>query len=157
VDIRDEEVVEAQLLAAMQAQRPVEIERGMSLVGPHRDDFTLTLNDLPAKGYASHGETWSFALALKMGCYAVLGGQGLSTEVEDSSTDDVSAYVDNDASPVLILDDVFAELDVHRRDALAELIAPARQVLITAAVAQDVPENLRADVYTVHDGTVTHA
>ena len=112
--------------------RSKEIERGVSLVGPHRDDLVLTLGGLPAKGYASHGESWSFALALRLASYELLtaGDEGVGGDWGP------------DGEPVLILDDVFAELDARRRDRLAELVAPARQVLITAAVADDVPAPL---------------
>ena len=128
------DVVEARLLEAMAHLRSKEIERGVSLVGPHRDDLELFLDELPAKGYASHGESWSLALGLRLASYELL-----------KADDDWHEA----AEPVLILDDVFAELDVRRRDRLARLIAPAEQVLITAAVAEDVPEVLegaRVDV-----------
>ncbi|WP_159618797.1 DNA replication/repair protein RecF [Ruania rhizosphaerae] len=127
------DLVEAQLLEAMSRLRPKEIERGVSLVGPHRDDLELRLGGLPAKGYASHGESWSLALALRLASYELL------------KADDWRS----DGEPVLILDDVFAELDSRRRNRLAELVAKAEQVLITAAVAEDVPEQLegaRVDV-----------
>lgn len=128
------EVVEARLLEAMAHLRSKEIERGVSLVGPHRDDLELYLDELPAKGYASHGESWSLALGLRLASYELLKADD---DWHESS------------EPVLILDDVFAELDTRRRDRLARLIAPAEQVLITAAVAEDVPEVLegaRVDV-----------
>lgn len=115
-------------------RRGDELERGVSLVGPHRDDVTLTLGDLPAKGYASHGESWSIALALRLASYDLLHADG----------DD----------PVLILDDVFAELDRGRRDQLAELVGTAEQVLVTAAVAEDVPSGLVGQRYDVHEGEV---
>ncbi|QOR70762.1 DNA replication/repair protein RecF [Ruania alkalisoli] len=127
------DLVEAQLLEAMSRLRPKEIERGVSLVGPHRDELELRLGGLPAKGYASHGESWSLALALRLASYELL------------KADDWRS----DGEPVLILDDVFAELDSRRRNRLAELVAKAEQVLITAAVAEDVPEQLegaRVDV-----------
>ena len=128
-----------ELLASLEAVRTNEIERGISLVGPHRDDVVLTLGQLPAKGYASHGESWSFALALRLASYELLtrGDEGVGGDWGP------------DGEPVIILDDVFAELDARRRDRLAELVAPARQVLITAAVADDVPAPLadaRVDV-----------
>lgn len=110
--------------------RRSELDRGVTLVGPHRDDLVLSLNGLPARGYASHGESWSFALALKLASTAILR--------RDSSTGD----------PVLVLDDVFAELDELRRGRLAAAISDVEQVLITAAVHNDVPEQLRA--HTVH-------
>ncbi|MFV0426647.1 MAG: DNA replication/repair protein RecF [Beutenbergiaceae bacterium] len=131
--------VEAALLAAMTSLRTKEIERGVSLVGPHRDDLELTLAQLPAKGYASHGESWSLALALRLACYRILRS-------EDSWS------VGGD--PVLILDDVFAELDTRRREQLAKLISDAEQVLITAAVAQDVPASLTGSRFEVMDGAI---
>jgi DNA replication and repair protein RecF len=112
-----------ELLAALEAARVNEIERGITLVGPHRDDVVLTLGELPAKGYASHGESWSFALGLRLAAYQLLR--------HDLGED-----------PVLILDDVFAELDSGRRERLATLIADCEQVLITAAVSSDVPHVL---------------
>lgn len=111
-----------QLLDALQAVRKQETERGLTLVGPHRDELQLLLGPLPAKGYASHGESWSFALALRLASYELLRADG--------------------GEPVLILDDVFAELDAKRRDALAELVAGGEQVLVTAAVPEDVPKVL---------------
>jgi len=125
----------AALLAELVRRRRDEIDRGVSLVGPHRDDVTLTLGELPAKGYASHGESWSFALALKLSSFELLRADG----------DD----------PVLILDDVFAELDLDRRDRLAALVGSAEQVLVTAAVAEDVPERLVGQRFRVKDGDVT--
>ena len=112
------------MLDSLAALRAAEIERGVSLVGPHRDDVVLTLGDLPAKGYASHGESWSFALGLKLAAYRLLA--------RDLGDD-----------PVLVLDDVFAELDSGHRERLAELIGDCEQVLITAAVGADVPVRLR--------------
>ncbi|GAB48834.1 DNA replication/repair protein RecF [Mobilicoccus pelagius] len=123
------------LLAAMHARRGNELDRGVSLVGPHRDDLVLSLGDLPAKGYASHGESWSFALALKLAAYHLLR--------HDLGDD-----------PVLILDDVFAELDARRRTRLAGLVADGEQVLITAAVGDDVPEALRGARFGVRPGHV---
>lgn len=137
-----QEEVEARLLDAMGRLRSKEIERGVCLVGPHRDDLLLELGDLPAKGYASHGESWSVALALRLASYELL----------THGVDDAGAWAADwgpDGEPVLILDDVFAELDARRRERLAALVAGARQVLVTAAVAQDVPEVLsgaRVDV-----------
>jgi DNA replication and repair protein RecF len=117
------------MLDSLAAVRATEIERGVSLVGPHRDDVVLTLGDLPAKGYASHGESWSFALGLKLAAYRLLA--------RDLGDD-----------PVLVLDDVFAELDSGRRERLAELIGDCEQVLITAAVGADVPDRLRRHGHT---------
>lgn len=122
-DLTDPEFVEALLLAELGRRRRDEIDRGQSLVGPHRDDLILTLGDEPAKGFASHGETWSFALALRLGSLELFRADGIE--------------------PVLLLDDVFAELDRHRRAALAEVAAGVEQVLITAAVGEDVPAGLR--------------
>jgi DNA replication and repair protein RecF len=115
--------------------RVEEIQRGVSLVGPHRDDITLSLGMLPAKGYASHGESWSFALALRLGSFHLLQADGVE--------------------PVLVLDDVFAELDSVRRERLASGVRMAEQVLVTAAVGADVPELLAGRRFRVADGDVT--
>ncbi|NPC41770.1 DNA replication/repair protein RecF [Nocardioides sp. zg-1230] len=137
VEIGDD--LERALLDAIAARRKEELDRGISLVGPHRDELVLTLGDpelrLPVKGYASHGESWSFALAMRLASYDLLRADG----------DD----------PILVLDDVFAELDAERRQQLAELVAGAEQVLVTAAVAADVPAALQGVRYLVADGTVT--
>jgi DNA replication and repair protein RecF len=130
------------LLAQVSERRAQEIERGVCLVGPHRDDLNIAIGELPAKGYASHGESWSCALALRLGCYDLLTADG----GPDS---------DADGEPVLILDDVFAELDAGRRAALAARITTASQVLITAAVAEDVPDALAGSVFEVAAGAVT--
>lgn len=120
----DRAELEAVLLRELAAARTRELERGVCLVGPHRDDLELLLGDGPAKGFASHGESWSFALALRLAAFDLLRGSG--------------------AEPVLLLDDVFAELDRRRRTALAAVAAAAEQVLITAAVPEDVPAELDA-------------
>ncbi len=129
-----------ELLASLEEVRVNEIERGISLVGPHRDDVVLTLGELPAKGYASHGESWSFALGLRLAAYQLLR--------HDLGED-----------PVLILDDVFAELDSGRRERLATLIADCEQVLITAAFPGDVPTVLSdyGTTYRVTLGKVVRA
>ncbi|WP_329384980.1 DNA replication/repair protein RecF [Streptomyces sp. NBC_01716] len=131
---RSREELYAQLMAALAGTRKQEIERGVTLVGPHRDELLLKLGQLPAKGYASHGESWSYALALRLASYDLLRAEG--------------------NEPVLVLDDVFAELDARRRERLAELVAPGEQVLVTAAVDDDVPDILAGVRYTVADGTV---
>jgi len=141
------ELVEARLLDAMGRLRSKEIERGVCLVGPHRDDLVLELGELPAKGYASHGESWSVALALRLASYALL-----THGVDDAGA--WSADWGPDGEPVLILDDVFAELDTRRRERLAQLVAGARQVLVTAAVPQDVPEPLAGARVDVMGGEV---
>lgn len=122
------------LKAALVEQRPAEIERGTTLVGPHRDDLLLRLGDLPVKGYASHGESWSFALALRLAAFELLRAEAIE--------------------PVLVLDDVFAELDTGRRERLAGLVSGASQVLITCAVADDVPVALLGARYQVGGGEV---
>jgi DNA replication and repair protein RecF len=127
-----------QYLEALRQQRRREVERGISLVGPHRDELELWLGPAPAKGYASHGETWSLALALRLASYYVL----CEDEQGPGST------------PVLILDDVFAELDTERRGKLADIVAGAEQVLVTAAVAEDIPAALRGGQITVVSGGV---
>ncbi len=111
---------------AFAASRHKELERGISLVGPHRDELELVLGEAPAKGYASHGETWSMCLSLRLASYYVM--------LEDSRT--------GGSAPILILDDVFAELDVQRRRKLAAIVSGAEQVLVTAAVDADIPEEL---------------
>lgn len=146
------EVLEAQLLEAMGRLRSKEIERGVCLVGPHRDDLVLQLGALPAKGYASHGESWSFALALRLASYRLLTlGVSDPALAEDLWMPESM----DDGEPVLILDDVFAELDSRRRRRLSEIVAGARQVLITAAVAEDVPAELAGTRIDVLGGTVT--
>jgi DNA replication and repair protein RecF len=126
--------IEAALLAALNESRAAEAERGLTLVGPHRDDLVLTLGETPAKGYASHGESWSYALALRLAAYDLLRSEGIE--------------------PVLALDDVFAELDVGRRERLAELVGQASQTLVTCAVEADVPATLRGGRYEVAGGEV---
>jgi DNA replication and repair protein RecF len=121
---------------ALTSVRRKELDRGLTLIGPHRDDVLFELNDLPAKGYASHGESWSFALALKLASAELLR--------RESTTGD----------PVLILDDVFAELDQARRRMLATAISGYEQVLITAAVYDDVPEELTAHTVRIEAGAV---
>lgn len=140
------------LLEALVAARPQELERGVSLVGPHRDDLVLTLGGLPAKGYASHGESWSFALALRLASFRLLGGDPQNSADSPTFWD---PDLGTDADPVLILDDVFAELDVRRRQRLADLVLPARQVLVTAAVPEDIPAALDGVRFHVEPGTVT--
>ncbi|MCX5606857.1 MULTISPECIES: DNA replication/repair protein RecF [unclassified Streptomyces] len=132
---RSREAIYEVLLAALVEVRKQEIERGVTLVGPHRDDLLLRLGELPAKGYASHGESWSYALALRLASYELLRSEG--------------------AEPVLILDDVFAELDARRRERLAELVVPGEQVLVTAAVDDDVPGVLAGARFGVSGGEVT--
>ena len=144
------ELLEAQLLEAMSRLRPREIERGVNLVGPHRDDLVLTLGGLPAKGYASHGESWSYALALRLGSFQLLTHGSSGTEPAEGY-----AGWEDGSEPVLILDDVFAELDTTRRDRLADLVAGAEQVLLTAAVAQDVPDQLAGARIDVFGGQVS--
>ncbi len=125
----DHGLLEAALLSGLAARRAAELERGMCLVGPHRDDLELRLGGQPAKGFASHGESWSFAVALRLAAYELLRGEG--------------------DEPVLLLDDVFAELDTARRRALAAVAESAEQVLVTAAVAEDIPAGWDARRVTV--------
>jgi DNA replication and repair protein RecF len=140
-DERERAALTEGLLVALAERRQDELDRGISLVGPHRDDLVLSLGPggegarLPVRGYASHGESWSFALALRLAAYDLLRADG----------DD----------PILILDDVFAELDAERRGQLAELVAGAEQVLVTAAVDDDVPEKLAGVRFRVAGGEVT--
>ena len=133
---RDVEILEAALLAEMGRRRGAELERGMCLVGPHRDDLELRLGEQPAKGFASHGESWSLALSLRLASYEILRNDG--------------------SEPVLLLDDVFAELDTARRRALAGVAAAAEQVLVTAAVEEDIPSDWDATRIgiTMHDDDI---
>lgn len=126
-------------LAVLNSSRAIEVERGMTLYGPHRDDVEFSLNSLPTKGYASHGETWSFALSLRLAAARLLRNESVLGD------------------PILILDDVFAELDTSRRERLANAVSDFEQVFITAAVRQDVPNVLLQDVFTVKNGTVSQA
>ena len=128
---------EASLRAALAEVRDSELDRGICLAGPHRDELELSIRGLPARGYASHGESWSLALALRLGSFELLRAGR-----ED---------------PVLILDDVFAELDAGRRERLARLVAGAEQVLVTAAVPEDVPAVLAGVRFTVSAGGLTRA
>jgi len=123
--------------ASLDRVRRAELDRAVCLVGPHRDELELRIGELPARGYASHGESWSLALALRLAAFGLLRADG----------DD----------PVLMLDDVFAELDSGRRDRLAELASGAEQVLVTAAVAADVPARLAGAYYTVANGVIERA
>ncbi|MFE6234108.1 DNA replication/repair protein RecF [Cellulosimicrobium sp. NPDC057862] len=147
----DAQALEKRMLDAMRVVRAKEVERGVNLVGPHRDDVVLTLGGLPAKGYASHGESWSFALALRLASYRLLK-DGAPAGLDSLLWADQWGP---DGEPVLVLDDVFAELDVRRRERLAELVAGAGQVIITAAVPDDVPALLDGARFAVHEGTVT--
>jgi DNA replication and repair protein RecF len=124
-DRPDVELLRTALLEKMAARRDAELERGVCLVGPHRDDLELRLGDQLAKGFASHGESWSMALALRLAAYELLRADG--------------------SDPVLLLDDVFAELDSARREALAAAAASAEQVLVTAAVVDDIPRDWDAE------------
>lgn len=131
------EEIEELFRLKLQSVRPKELERGITLVGPHRDDLVLLLGTLPAKGYASHGESWSYALALRLASIELLRKETRSGD------------------PILILDDVFAELDAGRRERLASMVKNNEQVLITAAVAEDIPKELIATVFHVSAGVVT--
>jgi DNA replication and repair protein RecF len=123
-------------MAALARNRRSELDRGLTLAGPHRDDLLLRLNGLPARGYASHGESWSFALALRLASAALLRAESPAGD------------------PVLILDDVFAELDESRRQRLADAVGGYEQVLITAAVESDVPAALAAHTVRIRAGRV---
>ena len=128
--------IEALFREKLALLKPKELERGISLVGPHRDDLVLFLGEFPAKGFVSHGESWSYALALKLASAQLLKAESRAGD------------------PILILDDVFAELDSTRRSRLAELVSDNEQVIITAAVPEDVPVALHAHRMAVTSGTV---
>ncbi len=136
-EVPEHDELYAAVLATLEQRRREEIERGVTLAGPHRDDVILSLGDLPAKGYASQGESWSVALALRLAAFQLLR--------RDLGTD-----------PVLMLDDVFAELDAGRRDRLARLVGDAEQVIVTAAVAQDVPSSLTGATYRADAGRISN-
>ena len=138
LETTDREEIAGLFTSKLEQVRAKELERGITLVGPHRDDLVLMLGQLPAKGYASHGESWSYALALKLAALEILK--------QESRLGD----------PILILDDVFAELDKARREKLSELVQGNEQVIITAAVIEDVPESLIAARYKVLAGVVTN-
>ncbi|HJA04132.1 MAG TPA: DNA replication/repair protein RecF [Candidatus Microbacterium stercoravium] len=125
-----------QFRAALLAKRAQELERGLTLVGPHRDDLVLRLRGLPVKGYASHGEGWSIVLSLRLASAELLR--------QESPGGD----------PILILDDVFAELDAARRARLAGVVADYEQVIVTAAVARDIPESLRGGAVRIESGRI---
>ena len=132
----DPVIVAAAFRERLASRRRDELDRAVTLVGPHRDDLVLDLNGMPARGYASHGESWSFALALKLASAEVLRVDAVAGD------------------PVLVLDDVFAELDEGRRERLADAIVDYEQVLITAAVGRDVPERLRATTVRIAAGAI---
>lgn len=131
----NEDEVAAELLTLLASKRREELDRGITLVGPHRDEMHISLGPAPLKGYASHGESWSAALALRLASFDLLTAEG--------------------AAPILVLDDVFAELDSSRREHVAERVLSAPQVLVTAAVEGDVPGQLDGRWFTVASGTVT--
>lgn len=135
VSAASREELERLILEDIARLRRAELERGATLTGPHRDELALNLGSFPAKGYASHGESWSVSLALRLASYDLLRSDG--------------------GEPVLLLDDVFAELDVRRRESLAAMVADSEQVIVTAAVAQDVPEGLLGARISVGPGGVT--
>jgi len=128
-DLVDPDGAQAVLLSRLARLRNAEVERGITLTGPHRDDLQLILGTQPAKGFASHGESWSFALTLRLASHRMQRADG--------------------TEPLVILDDVFAELDRARRRALVDLAGEAEQVLITAAVDEDIPADLR-EIAQVH-------
>ena len=141
-ELHDVELNEIRLISAMAERREEEIRRGVNLVGPHRDELELALGTLPARGYASHGESWSYALALKLASWRVLRG-------------DESGEWAEGGEPVLILDDVFAELDARRRDRLARIVEEAEQTIVTAAVGSELPAGLGGRRLTVTLGNVS--
>jgi DNA replication and repair protein RecF len=139
-NVATESMTQTDLVVAMkeklQERQQDELDRGLTLVGPHRDDMEVMIGELPAKGYASHGESWSVALALKLASFDLLKATSPAGD------------------PVLILDDVFAELDVARRNQLILRVKNVEQVLITAAVMEDVPKELVGKKLFVNNGKV---
>ena len=129
--------IETALLAALSEKRKSELDRGITLVGPHRDELQLMLRNLPVRGYASHGESWSCALALKLSLFELLKRSSRGGD------------------PILILDDVFAELDEIRRRKLVDVVKGNEQTIITAAVPSDVPVELEGAMFEVNEGVVT--
>ena len=129
--------LEAALAGELVRLRPAELDRGVNLVGPHRDDLDLGIGELPVRGYASHGEGWSVALALRLGGYELLRSDALPG-----------------GDPVLVLDDVFAELDSERREQLALVASKAEQAIVTAAVPEDVPDQLAGARYELREAAV---
>jgi DNA replication and repair protein RecF len=123
--------------ASLADKRAKELDRGLTMTGPHRDDLVLRVRGLPVKGYASHGESWSVALALRLASAELLRSESPAGD------------------PVLILDDVFAELDADRRQRLATLTAAYEQVVVTAAVEEDIPDVLHAHVVRISAGTIS--
>ena len=121
-------------MTMLAAGRDEEIDRGSTLTGPHRDDMEIRLHDFPAKGYASHGESWSLALALRLGSYDLL-------RLEEGDL--------GDGEPILILDDVFSELDTRRRERLGRIVTDASQVLITTANDSDIPDSLDGEIHVI--------
>ncbi len=136
--VPDRDALRAGLLTELARRRPAELERGVNLVGPHRDELELGIGALPVRGYASHGEGWSVALSLRLASYELLRSDAPA-----------------EAEPVLLLDDVFAELDAGRREQLALVASKAEQAIVTAAVASDVPEQLAGTSHRIADGTVS--
>ncbi|MDD7928271.1 DNA replication/repair protein RecF [Microbacterium thalli] len=134
--VADAAAIEQLFRAALAERRTAELDRGITLVGPHRDDLVLRIRDLPVKGYASHGESWSVALSLRLASAELLRAESTLGD------------------PIVILDDVFAELDADRRARLAGIVADYQQVIVTAAVAEDVPVELRARTVRVEAGTL---
>lgn len=134
--VADAAAIEQLFRTALAERRSAELDRGITLVGPHRDDLVLRIRDLPVKGYASHGESWSVALSLRLASAQLLRAESTLGD------------------PIVILDDVFAELDADRRARLAGIVADYQQVIVTAAVAEDVPIELRARTVRVEAGTL---
>ncbi|MDQ0727504.1 DNA replication/repair protein RecF [Microbacterium sp. W4I20] len=135
--VSETRIIAEMFRASLAAKRSNELDRGLTLTGPHRDDLVLRVRDLPVKGYASHGESWSIALALRLASAELLRSESPAGD------------------PVLILDDVFAELDSDRRQRLASLTAAYEQVVVTAAVEEDIPEVLHAHVVRISAGTIS--
>jgi len=122
------------LAAALARARVDDLRRAVTTVGPHRDDITLTINGMPARTHASQGEQRSLSLALRLAAHELV------TEYARSA-------------PVLLLDDMFSELDPDRSVALLRALPDDGQALLTTAGV--LPQGLEPEqVVTVRDGRI---
>lgn len=141
-EIRDqngsESAVEEAISEHFQRIYPGEVARGTNLIGPQRDDLVFGLNGMQAREFASNGEMWTLALALRLALFEVI----VQTK---------------QVRPIVVLDDVFAQLDEGRRSQILAFAGDQDQVLITVAADGDIPsldearlvdvESLKADAF----------